>query len=215
VPRAWSGRITDVDARGDLAAALLHSTVPFALLRAERAAPGAGGCATLERVEVNAPFYRQQPHEMRRYLALAMDNIRRDPPAYLAGAAYRAVRVFFIEGSDDPHTTQQFSGGSRIYRLANAASIAIFVLFITGVWAAWRRGAAIALPLLLIAYVPATLAFVLTNMRYSVTVQPLLFMFVASTLVTALEAAGRWPRRGPTSDSPGPGRAGTRTAHRP
>src|SRR6185436_4649013 len=78
-----------------------------------------------------------------------------------------------------PNTTQQFTGGSRVYRLAYAASTAILVLFVTGVWAAWRRGAAIALPLLLILYIPATLAFVLTNMRYSITVQPLLFMFVA------------------------------------
>ena len=46
VPRAWSGRITEIEASGELAAALLHSTVPFALLRAERPArAGTGGCA--------------------------------------------------------------------------------------------------------------------------------------------------------------------------
>jgi len=216
VPRAWSGRITEVDVRGPLAAALLRSTVPFALLRAERAAPaGAAGCAALDRVEVNAPYYRQQPHEMRRYVALAMDNIRRDPPAYFAAVAYRVLRVFFIEGSDDPNTAQQFTGSSRVYRVAHAASVTLFVLFATGVWAAWRRGAAIALPLLLIAYIPATLAFVLTNMRYSITVQPLLFMFVASTLVTGMEATGIWPRRGPTSGSPARGPARTQTARQP
>jgi len=216
VPRAWSGRITDVDVSGEAAASILHATAPFALLQAERAAPPvAGGCAPLENVEVNAPYYRQQPHEMRRYTALAVDNIRRDPRAYVASVVYRALRVFFIEGSDDPNTTQQFTGGSRVYRLAYAASTAIFVLFVTGVWAAWRRGAAIALPLLLILYIPATLAFVLTNMRYSITVQPLLFMFVASTLVTGMEATGRWPRRGPTSDAPALRHAGKRTAPRP
>ena len=125
---------------------------------------------------------------MRRYVALAMDNIRRDPPAYFAGVAYRAVRVFVIEGSDDPHTTQQFAGSGRVYRIARAASIVLAVLCVAGVWAAWRRGAAIALPLMLIAYIPATLAFVLTNMRYSVTVQPLMFMFVAAALVSGVEA---------------------------
>jgi hypothetical protein len=216
VPRAWSGRITEIEASGELAAVLLHSTVPFALLRAERPAPaGSGGCAALENVEVNAPYYRQQPHEMRRYLALAMDNIRHDPPAYFAGVGYRVLRVFFIEGSNDPHTTQQFAGGSRVYRLAYAASVTLFVLFVAGVWAAWRRGAAIALPLLLILYIPATLAFVLTNMRYSITVQPLLFMFVASALVSGMEATGIWPRRGPTPDSPAADYAGTRTTPRP
>ena len=202
VPRAWSGRITDIEASGTLAAALLHSTVPFALLRAERAAPAAaGGCATLDSVAVNAPYYRREPHEMHRYLALAIDNIRRDPPAYLASVAYRALRVFFIEGTDDPNTAQQFSGSGRVYRLAYAASVTLFVLFAIGVWAAWRRGAAIALPLLLILYIPATLAFVLTNMRYSITVQPLLFMFVASALVTGMEATGMWPRPGPRPGS--------------
>jgi hypothetical protein len=216
VPRAWSGRITDIEASGALAAALLRSTVPFALLRAERAAPaGAGACAGIDSVEVNALYYRQQPHEMRRYLALAIDNIRRDPAAYAAAVAYRVVRVFLIEGSDDPNTTQQFTGGGRVYRLAHATSIAIFVLFAAGVWAARRRGAAIALPLVLIAYIPATLAFVLTNMRYSITAQPLLFMFVASTLVTVLEATGTWPPRAPTSGSPARGHASTRTAPRP
>jgi hypothetical protein len=34
-----------------------------------------------------------------------------------------------------------------------------------------------------IAYLPFTLAPVLTNMRYSVTVQPLMFMFTAVALV--------------------------------
>ena len=214
VPRAWSGRITDVEATGALAAKLVHSTVPFALLRAERAAPaGAGGCETLDSVEVNALYYRQEPHQMRRYLALAMDNIRRDPPAYLAAVAYRVRRVFFIEGSDDPNTVQQFTGSRGIYRIAHAATVTILVLFAVGVWAAWRRGAAIALPLLLIAYIPATLAFVLTNMKYSITVQPLLFMFVAAALVTGMEATGIWPRRGPTSGSAAPGRASTGTAH--
>ena len=88
---------------------------------------------------------------MRRYLALARDNVRREPGAYLAGVAYRMVRVFFIEASDDPHTTYRFAGSGRIYRTAQAVSTALLALFAAGVWAAWRRGAAIALPLVLIA----------------------------------------------------------------
>ncbi len=188
VPRAWSGRITDIEVAGTLAAALVHSTVPFARLREEGATAHTGTCQPFDNVAVNAPYYREQLHAMRRYVALAMDNIRRDPPAYFAGVAYRAVRVFVIEGSDDPHTTQQFAGSGRVYRIARAASIVLAVLCVAGVWAARRRGAAIALPLMLIAYIPATLAFVLTNMRYSVTVQPLMFVFVAAALVSGVEA---------------------------
>jgi len=189
MPREWSGRITDIEVRGALAAALIHATVPFSWLRHERSATErAGSCEPLEHVAVNAPYYRQQLDAMRRYQALAVDNIRREPRAYLAGVAYRAVRVFFIEGSDDLHTAQQFSGSGRVYGAAKAASIALIVLCVTGIWAARRRGAAVALPLLIIAYIPATLAFVLTNMRYSLTVQPFMFMFVAAALVTAWDA---------------------------
>jgi len=189
MPREWSGRITDIEVTGALASALIHTTVPSSWLRHERrATEHAGSCEPLENVAVNAPYYRQQIDAMRRYQALALDNVRREPRAYLAGVAYRAVRVFFIEGSDDLHTAQQFSGSGRVYGAAKAASIALIVLCVAGSWAARRRGAALALPLLLIAYIPATLAFVLTNMRYSITVQPLMFMFVAAAFVTGWDA---------------------------
>ena len=49
------------------------------------------------------------------------------------------------------------------------------------------RRLSVQLPLVLILYVPATIAPVLTNMRYTITVQPLMFIFVAITLVTAYE----------------------------
>ena len=188
VPREWSGRITDVAVSGGDAERLLHSSVSFAAFDEPRDAHAT--CAPVSELAVNAPFYREQLQAMRRYTALAIDNIRRDPIGYLASSAYRSVRVFFVEGSDDAHTTQQFAGSGRVYAIAEAASIALLALTAIGVWAAWRRGAAIALPLLLIAYIPATLAFVLTNMRYSITVQPLMFVFVAA----AVAEAARLPR---------------------
>ena len=189
MPREWSGRITDIEVTGALASALIHTTIPFSwLLRDRSATERAGSCQPLEKVAVNAPYYRQQLDAMRRYQALALDNVRREPRAYLAGVAYRAVRVFFIEGSDDLHTAQQFAGSGRVYGTAKAASIALIVLCVAGIWAARRRGAALALPLLIIAYIPATLAFVLTNMRYSITAQPFMFMFVAAAFVTAWDA---------------------------
>jgi hypothetical protein len=45
-------------------------------------------------------------------------------------------------------------------------------------------------PLVLIASIPATLAPVLTNMRYTITVQPIVFMFVALAVVALLELVG-------------------------
>ena len=189
VPHDWSGRITDVDATIGLASALVHAAMPWTSVRTDHAS--SGGCAVVEEVAVNTVFYRREPDAMRRYMALALENIRRDPAAYAAGVAYRTLRVFFVEASDDPHTTYRFASSDRIYRIAQAVSIALLVLFAAGVGAAWRRGAAIALPLVLIAYIPATLGFMLTNMRYSVTVQPLMFVFVAAALITAAEATAR------------------------
>jgi hypothetical protein len=203
VPRAWTGKITDLEVTGTSAMALVHTTVPFTSLRKSHAAVDGGACVPVDHVAVNQPYYRQEPHAMRRYLALALDNVRRDPMAYLTSVIYRTLRVFFIEGTDDLHTAQQFTDSGRIYRAAQVVSIALFSLFAVGVWAAWSRGAAIALPLLLIAYIPATLAFVLTNMRYSITVQPLMFLFIAAALVEAAE----WRARGR-------GRVDTRTARR-
>jgi len=183
VPRTWSSHVTDLEVTGDLAATLLHTTVPFAQLDRPDA------CKPVDDLAVNAVYYRAEPQTMRRDLALAYDNIRRDPAAYVASVAYRAVRVFFIEGSGDPHTAYQFSGSGRIYRTARAVSILFLALFAAGIVAARLRGAAIGLPLVLIAYIPATLAFVLTNMRYSITVQPLMFVFVAALIVSAWERA--------------------------
>jgi hypothetical protein len=69
-----------------------------------------------------------------------------------------------------------------VYTAATGVSFVFLALFVTGVIIAWRRGDAIGLPLLLVLYVPATIAPLLTNMRYSVTVQPLMFVFVAVAL---------------------------------
>jgi len=214
VPHVWTGRLTDVGFTGPAAEAVLRTAIPFSRLEIDRRHGGAG-CDALESIGINTVFYREQPHMMRRYMALAFDNIRRDPAAYAASMLYRSVRVFFIEGSDDPHTTHQFSGGGRVYQAAFAVSIVLLGLALAGMWLAWLRGAAFGVPALLIAYIPATLAFVLTNMRYSITVQPLLFMFVAVTIVTVLERTGRWPPLDPEGATAGRYHAGTQTARRP
>src|SRR5213078_1163761 len=104
VPRTWSGRITDLVFDGALAAALMRSHVSLARearqARPPRQEPSAlrheQQCAELEEIAVNRVFYRDEPHQMRRYSALAFDNIRRDPLGFALASAYRAVRLFVV-----------------------------------------------------------------------------------------------------------------------
>ena len=125
---------------------------------------------------------------MGRYSALAFDNIRRDPIGFLLASTYRAMRLFVIAGTPDRLTTQQFARSRWIYTAGMGVSGVYLILFGFGVVVAWRRGQSVGLPLLLIGYLPATLAPVLTNMRYTVTVQPLMFVFVAVAITTLMRS---------------------------
>src|SRR5205085_461943 len=143
--------------------------------------------------------YRRLPHEMRRFTALALDNIRRDPVGYAAASALRAVRVFVITGSEDQRTAYQFAGAGRIYAAGRAASIALGVLFVAGVGIARARGLRLFMLLTPALYVPLTICFMLINARYSMTVQPFVFAFAAVAIVIPLEALAPPPvpsRRG-------------------
>jgi hypothetical protein len=188
VPRVWQGRITDLIVRGRLAGALLSSTIRLSALQERRRTGGAGGsaCTEFAEIAVNKAFYRSELHVMRRHFALAFDNIRRAPLAFGLATIYRAGRLFVVMGTDDPSTSQQFEQGGRVYAVATAASAAYLLLFACGVALAWQDELNIALPMLLILYVPATIAPMLTNMRYTVTVQPLMFMFAALAVTAAL-----------------------------
>lgn len=147
----------------------------------------AGECLPVAEIKMNAPFNWAEPHHMQRYMALAFDNIRRQPVAFVMASAYRVVRLFVVRGSDDVSTAQQFGGSRLIYGAATAVSIVYLLVFFAGVVAAYRRRSALLLFLVPVVYVPVTICFVLTNMRYTVTVQPLMFAFVAMALVAALE----------------------------
>jgi hypothetical protein len=148
---------------------------------------------------VNHVFYRREPHEMRRYTALAFDNIARDPLAFVAASAYRMVRLFIIRGTDDRLTTHQFPLSRLIFQAGFVASLAYFATFLWGVVLAWRARSPFLYALIPIAYVPLTICFVLTNMRYTITVQPLMFVFVAIAVAAALKLGK--PEAGPF-DSP-------------
>jgi len=185
IPRAWHERLTDVTIAGPQAEALMYARTSLAALThpAPAVSKGDATCGIVGEVKINNVFYREQPQSMRRYSALAIDNIRREPLAFLEASLYRVYRVFVVVGSTDKWTNQQFTGATAIYAVATALSLVFLVLFLAGIVILWRRGADILLPLLLILYVPATIAPLLTNMRYSVTVQPLMFVFVAASLM--------------------------------
>lgn len=205
VPRDWHGRITDIAITGARASALMWTTEPVERLRVALANPPAARpdnpCTPFAEIAVNAAFYRREPHLLRRYLALAFDNITRAPLQFAAASAYRAVRLFVIHGDDDRSTSQQFENAGLVYAAGTVASVLFAVLLVCGAIVAWRHGDAVGLPLLLILYVPLTIAPMLTNMRYTVTVQPLEFMFVAAAVNALLERSGLLPRRRPV---PGP-----------
>lgn len=198
VPRTWGGVVTDLGFDDGVSAALLsvrrrvaEQPAPVLPLTERCLAPG--------ETAINKPFYRVQPHEMRRYTALALDNVRRDPLAYAGSVVYRSVRLFVIMGSEDQGTAHQFDNSRLVYFLGTVVSGAFFLLFLAGAWIGWRRGYAVALPLSVIATLPATIAFVLINMRYTVTVQPLILTFVAVSLLalwdTLRPGGARMPER--------------------
>lgn len=197
VPRVWTGLVTDLQFGDGIASALLGvrkrvAEMPAPLL------PLAERCLAPGEVTINTPFYRVQPHEMRRYSALALDNIRRDPAAYAVSVLYRSVRLFIIMGSDDQGTAHQFDNSRLVYLAGTVASGGFFLLFLAGAWIGWRRGHAVWLSLFVIATLPASIAFVLINMRYTITVQPLVLTFAAVSLLALWDALWRGKGRAAT-----------------
>lgn len=186
VPAHFSDRVTDLEASGDLASALIGAyRLRSAMTPA--AAPAADPCQLIEVSPANRIFYRHEVHMMGRYLALAFDNIERDPVSFAVASVYRTFRLFVIRASDDWRTSHQFAGAAVVYAIGEIASFSYFLLFLAGAVIAWRRRSSLLAALVPILYVPATISVVLTNMRYTTTVQPLLFMFIALTLAALLK----------------------------
>ena len=95
IPREFSGRVTDLDVQGPFATRLVGTRAPG--VHATAAPPNAGdACQATAQVAFNEVFYRREVHQMRRYTALAFDNIGRQPTAFAAAALYRAVRLFIV-----------------------------------------------------------------------------------------------------------------------
>jgi hypothetical protein len=188
VPRNFGGRQTDLNLslNGEMAPALMSRSRTFTSLALPPRRPAPGECVPTDDVRLNAPFNWGEPHGMQRYLALAQDNIRRDPAAFIRASLYRAVRLFVVYGTSDVATSQQFRGSRLVYNVGTLLSIGYLGAFLAGVFAAYRRRSALVLLVIPIVYVPLTICFVLTNMRYTVTVQPLMFAFVALAVVAML-----------------------------
>jgi hypothetical protein len=187
VPRDFSGLQTDLSLslNGEMAPALISRRRTMTSIRS--APPPRGSCIPATTIRANSPFNWSEPHMMQRYMALAFDNIRREPLAFAAASAYRFVRLFVVRGTSDVSTAQQFRGSNLVYFAGTALSIGYLVVFAAGVWIAYQRRSALLLFLIPIVYVPLTICFVLTNMRYTVTVQPLMFVFVAVAIAAALK----------------------------
>ncbi len=186
MPKAFGGKQTDVEVDGLLAGALVTSHRTFASIAHPIRRLAAGECTFVDAVSVNRVFYRREPHMMQRYLALAYDNIARDPGGFALASAYRAARLFVILGSGDRSSSQQFRGSNLAYLAGTLLSAGYLAVFAAGVFISIRQRSALLLFLVPIVYVPLTICFVLTNMRYSVTMQPLMFAFVAVAVVAAL-----------------------------
>jgi hypothetical protein len=121
---------------------------------------------------------------MERYTQLAVDNIRRDPTALAIASLRRVFRMFLILGSDDRFRSAQFTGSRAIYTAATVLSTAYALLFLAGVVISWQRGYPCAIWLVAVLYIPATIFMLLPNMRYMVTAQPFLLIFVAIALAS-------------------------------
>ncbi len=190
VPKVFGGGQTDVNLSldGEIAPALVARSRTYTSIVYPPRPTRPGECVPADDVAVNSAFNFSEPHMMQRYMALAMDNISRDPAAFIQASLYRTVRLFVVRGTSDLATAQQFRWSQVVYGVGTALSLAYLGVFLAGVIAAYRQRSAVLLLVVPIVYVPATICFVLTNMRYSVTVQPLMFVFVALAMVAALKA---------------------------
>jgi NADH:ubiquinone oxidoreductase subunit K len=195
IPREWDGRISSTVVRGDLAARVATRSRTFASLMLEPAPHTARvpdiGCLEIEDAGINRVLRRYEPQEMRRAMALALDNIRREPGAFAVASLKRALRLFLVEGGVDRTTTVQFAHSPTVYRVARTVSIAYFGLFVCGVILAIVRRHRLLVLLAPIVYIPATICPMLVTSRYSTTMQPFIFVFMAIALVEAHDFIGR------------------------
>lgn len=202
VPRAFGGKQTDLELEGPLAGVIVSRSRTFTSITHPPRRAAQGECLFTENVALDTVFFRREPHMMQRYMALAFDNIARDPGGFAVASLYRAVRLFVIRGTSDLNTAQQFRWSELAYGAGTLLSLAYLGVFLAGAVIAIKRRSALVLLLVPIVYVPVTICFVLTNMRYTLTVQPLMFAFMAVAVVAALGLEADEERALPTAAAP-------------
>lgn len=185
VPRDFR-KVTDLIVSRGFASQLAFATRPMSMV-ARGTPPTVPDCRAVLSLAVNDVFYRRDVDSMRRHQALAIENIKEDPGAFLLAALYRAVRMFVILGSSDEIEARTFSGSGLIYLAGTVASVTALILFLVGIVITLRRRQFLWLLLLPPLYVSATIAPFFTNMRYTLTVQPFIFTLIAVTLVSAYD----------------------------
>jgi hypothetical protein len=196
VPRSWGGRAIDLGIDGTMAADLYRSQRLFSVVRNPTfdepplVDPRFGLRGGLDNV-----FYREQPKLYDRFMQLSAANIRAEPIGYAVATAMRVARLFVVVGSESRDRTAQFSRSQFVYLAATALSAVYFGLLIAGIAIALRRRYDVSLMVLAIVYVPATLCAMLVEMRYTVTIQPFVFAFVAVALLAAYDRRPRFEAR--------------------
>jgi len=191
VPRNWDGRISGIVVRGALAGRVATRSRTFASIAFDSAPRPAHDpntdCLDLEDAGINRVLRRQESHEMRRAFALALDNIRYDPTAFVAASLQRALRLFVVEGGGDRDATVQFAHSGTIYRAGRAVSLVYFSLFVCGLVVAVVRKHRLVVLLAPLVYIPATICPMLVTSRYATTMQPFIFVFIAIAIVAAYD----------------------------
>ncbi len=194
VPKTFHGRVTELVLDGKLAGELYRSRRAFASLN-----PSTDVVQKLQRYELrhelsfsfDEPFYRAEPRSQDRYLALGWVNLRETPFAFVAASLRRILRLFVVYGSTEPFRARQFRFSELVYAAATIASVAYLVLFAIGAVVAVWRGWDVALPLVAVLFVPATIFPLFGDMRFTVTAQPFVFLFIAVSLRALAERLAR------------------------
>jgi len=191
VPRTFSGRVLDLDARGEIARGVLHTRRSSRSVGLSReTVPGLRSFQPCFNIAggIDSVFYRAQPQSQDRYARLALDDIRRAPIGYALATARRMIGIFVTIGSESRDAAHQFEGSRALYLAGAVLSVTVFALFVSGLAvAAFRYGAAIVPLAAAVLYVPVTIAPFLTNARYSLSGQPFVFAFVAIAIVAAYD----------------------------
>jgi hypothetical protein len=200
VDRRWTGKITDLR----LGTPIVDSKVAMLMNRSrvavrDKARRGlAGGRAlarpssTWPRIACRTAACRTSCGVSRRSPGTTFATIRgriwsRRPDARFACSSLPAVRT-------SARRINSAAPGA-VYAIGRIVSLSFFALLIAGVWLARARGFRLFLMLAPIVYVPLTICFMLINARYSMTMQPFVFAFVAVSMVTALDALRPGPAR--------------------